>query len=328
MNAVPLAPAQASAAAAAVTIPRDEAPHHAPTEWWYFSGHLWGIDPSGHLRRYGFEYVTFQFLGITPAPVYFGNLAVTDLSRHAFHYAVRQDSYPVPSTRSSFALHTGTWTMRGSAGRDMLHASLPGYRLNLTLQTTKPPALHGHDGVIPYGPFGTSKYYSWTSLLAGGTVVDHGVRIRVLGLSWMDHQWGAINVASGGGWDWFSVQLDSGTQYMVYLIRDRAGKIVVRSATRVDRSGRATVIPGARVREHNLGSWISPATGITYGSGWTLRLPGVRLTIRPDVRDQELDLRSSQGVAYWEGDVSVSATVNGKAVAGVGYTEINPPNAA
>ena len=313
--------------AAAVRLPRDEAPHHAPTEWWYFSGHLWGVDAAGRLRCYGFEYVTFQFLGIAPAPVYFGNFAVTDLRRHTFHYAVQEDSYPVPRSRSSFSLHTGSWTMAGSDGRDVLHANLPGYRLNLTLQTTKPAAVHGVDGVIPYGPFGSSKYYSWTSLLAGGTVVDHGVPVRVLGLSWMDHQWGAINFASGGGWDWFSVQLNSGAQYMIYLVRDRTGRVVARLATRIARSGRVSEIPARSVHEWALGTWTSPATGITYGSGWRLRLPGVRLLVRPALVDQELDLRSSQGVAYWEGDVSVSGTVDGKAVAGVGYTEINPPSA-
>jgi len=47
-----------------VQLPRDEAPHQQPQEWWYFSGHLWGLDPAGHLHCYGFEYVTFQFLAI------------------------------------------------------------------------------------------------------------------------------------------------------------------------------------------------------------------------------------------------------------------------
>lgn len=270
--------------------------------------------------------MTFQFLGIAPAPVHVGNLGISDLTRRSFHYAARQDSYPVPDTDGSFALHTGGWAMRGRAGHDVLTAGLPGYRLNLTLQTTEPAVLHGSRGVIPFGPFGTSKYYSWTSLLTGGTVIDHGVPVKVLGTSWMDHQWGAFDFASGGGWDWFSLQLSNGQQYMLYFIRDRTGAIVTSNATRVGLGGRVThpARPDFSVRA--LGSWASPVTGITYSSGWKLDVPRGRLTVTPVLKDQELDLRAVQGVAYWEGAVAVRGTLDGSAVTGVGYTEINPAN--
>jgi predicted secreted hydrolase len=144
--------------AAGVRLPQDEAPHNAPDEWWYFSGHLQGIDAAGHVHSYGFEYVTFQYLGIAPEPVYFGNLSITDLTGHTFQYGVQEDSYPVPATHDSFSLHTGDWSMSGGSGRDVLHADLPGYALDLRLQTTEPAVLHGTDGVIPFGPFGSSSY--------------------------------------------------------------------------------------------------------------------------------------------------------------------------
>jgi predicted secreted hydrolase len=54
-------------------------------------------------------------------------------------------------------------------------------------------------------------------------------------------------------------------------------------------------------------------------------VPGGSLTITPNVLNQELDLLSTQGVAYWEGDVAVRGTIGGSPVTGVGYTEINPP---
>ena len=61
---------QLATGATAVQLPTDEAAHHAPVEWWYFNGHLAGTDAAGHLHCYGFEYVTFQFLGLGPAPLY------------------------------------------------------------------------------------------------------------------------------------------------------------------------------------------------------------------------------------------------------------------
>jgi predicted secreted hydrolase len=309
-----------------VQLPQDEAPHQQPQEWWYFSGHLCGTDPTGHLHCYGFEDVTFQFLAIAPQPVYFGDFAVTDLTNGTFQYGVQQDSYPVPNTPNSFSLHTGDWTMSGGSGKDTLHADIPNYTLDLQLRTTEPAVLHGDNGVIPYGPLGTSDYYSWTSLLATGTIIDHGVPVKVAGLSWMDHQWGAFNLASGAGWDWFSVQLADGRQYMLYFIRDSSGAIVQTLGTQVDEGGTTTHLDPASLSETTTGSWTSPTTGITYGSGWRVAVPGGYLTITPDQVNQELNLLSTQGVAYWEGDVAVHGVVGGSPVVGVGYTEINPPS--
>jgi predicted secreted hydrolase len=331
-STTPSAPSSSAASAltaqsqgSGVQLPKDEAPHQDPQEWWYFSGHLWGVDPAGHPHCYGFEYVTFQFLAIAPQPVYFGDFAITDLATGTFQYGVKQDSYPVPSTPGSFSLHTGDWTMSGSSGKDTLHAGIPGYTLDLQLQTTAPAVLHGNNGVIPYGPLGTSDYYSWTSLLAGGTITDHGVPVKVAGLSWMDHQWGSFNLASGAGWDWFAVQLANGHQYMLYYIRDSSGAIVASLGTEVGPGGRTTHLDSSSISETTTGSWTSPSTGIKYGSGWKVTVPGGYLTITPDLVNQELNLLSTQGVAYWEGDVAVRGTIGGSPVSGVGYTEINPP---
>ncbi len=49
-------------------------------------------------------------------------------------------------------------------------------------------------------------------------------------------------------------------------------------------------------------------------------------TASPGQLDQELDLLTTQGVAYWEGDVTVHGDIGGSPVVGVGYTEINPPS--
>jgi predicted secreted hydrolase len=324
-GSTPASSAPAKSQGTGVQIPQDEAAHQDPDEWWYFVGHLSGVDAAGGQHCYGFEQVTFQFLEQAPVPVYFGHFAITDLTRGTFQYDVRQDSYPVPTTSNGFSLHTGEWTMSGGSGKAKLHAALPEYTLDLQLQTTKPAALHGDHGNIPYGPLGTSKYYSWTSLLAGGTIIDHGVPVKVTGLSWSDHQWGAFNFASGAGWDWFSVQLTNGKQYMLYFIRDKSGTIVQTLGTQVDPIGRTTNLDPSKLGDTATGSWTSPTTGITYGSGWQVTVPGGHLTITPDLVNQELDLLSTQGVAYWEGSVTVRGDIGGSSVAGVGYTEINPP---
>ena len=304
-------------------LPADEAPHRGPVEWWYFNGHLTATDAAGQVRHYGYELVTFQFVGLTPAPLYVANLSIADLGRGQFHFGSRQAVHPVPSGHGAFALSTGGWSMTGDGTTDRLTAALPGYALALHLRSLEPPALHGRGGVVDLGPFGVSSYDSFTDLATTGTIVEHGVRLAVTGTSWMDHEWNITDLFSGAGWDWFSIQLDNGTQYMCYFLRDRAGKVVASLATKVDRSGSAGV-PGTALGERVLGHWTSPATGITYGSGWVLTLPGGHLTVRPDLVDQEVGAAHQLGPVYWEGDSTVSGVLDGKAVSGVAYTELNP----
>jgi len=44
---------------------------------------------------------------------------------------------------------------------------------------------------------------------------------------------------------------------------------------------------------------------------WHVTVPGGSLTVTPDLLDQELDLLTTQGVAYWEGDVSIRGKIDG-----------------
>jgi predicted secreted hydrolase len=309
-----------------VSLPKDEAPHSDSVEWWYFSGHLSGKDAKGRVHTYGYEYVTFQLLGLAPKPVYLGNLSVVDLTRKAFKFGGEEASYAVQKTPNKFALHTGNWTMSGASGRDTLKAAVPDYRLQLGLRTTEPAVLEGSKcGYISLASLGSSYYYSWTSLATTGTIVDHGVTLNVTGKSWMDHEWGPMNLTSGGGWDWFSMQLSNGQQYMLYFIRNKKGQVVETAGTRVADGGKdITYLTGASTREEVTGSWTSPATHIKYGSGWQITVPGGQLTVAPDLRDQEVDLVNTQGTAYWEGDVAVKGKIGSATVSGDGYTELLP----
>lgn len=104
-----------------------------------------------------------------------------------------------------------------------------------------------------------SYYYSWTNLWTFGTLVDHGTPVAVIGVSWMDHQWGNF-LPNPGGWDWFSVQLSNGTQYMIYFLRNGQGQVVQMGGTQVT-NGVAKTLASNSVAETALGSWTSPVTG-------------------------------------------------------------------
>lgn len=302
-----------------VTFPRDEAPHDYLTEWWYYTGQL-----QAGKQRYGFELVTFQAVRGGLPRSYAAHFAITDRQRGRFRFDQRTYTGPQPAQGRGFNLRVGDWRMSGLGGTDRLRARMPGYGIDLTLEATKPAVLHDGDGIISFGPAGTSYYYSRTRMSVRGTVEDHGKRLPVTGQAWMDHQWGNFIAVAGGGWDWYSVQLRDGTDLTVSVVRDVEGRRVMEYGTYVEPDGRATHLGADEVEAKATGRWTSPRTGSTYPSGWRMRIPSrqLELTIRPVLVDQELDTGGSTGLVYWEGAVEVSGAREGKTVRGEGYVEL------
>ena len=236
-----------------IVLPDDDAPHDRLTEWWYDTGHLRAADG----RRFGFELVVFRAeRGGFPVS-WASHLALTDETGQAFHYAQRSEIGPQVdrSPREgdapleySFVVEGGgrtPWTMAGGDGRDELHAAatgdevggdpVSGFGIDLRLTARKPAALHGGDGWIDFGPAGGSYYYSRTDMAATGTVTLGDETLAVEGDAWFDHQWGDFISVGGGGWDWFAVNLDDGTDLTLSLVRAADGTYPLVYGTLVDR---------------------------------------------------------------------------------------------
>jgi predicted secreted hydrolase len=157
-----------------------------------------------------------------------------------------------------------------------------------------------------------------------GTLTLDGSTMKVSGTAWFDHQWGDFIALGGGGWDWFAVNLDDGTDLMLSLVRDADGSYPLVYGTLVDASGSATHLTPEAFTATATKRWTSPATGADYPAGWHVELPGEGLAIdlTPTVSDQELDTRATTGVVYWEGSQDVSATRNGAPMGGQAYVEL------
>jgi predicted secreted hydrolase len=350
--AVTTPPPPAAADPVPIELPRDDGPHDRLTEWWYYTGHL----RSDAGDRYGFEYVIFRAeRGAFPTS-WVAHVAVTDESGDRFLYAQRLEigtavdrspraadgtptafdlaivgvdpTAPVPECRPA-------WTMRGSDGDDRLTATLSpaeaagagapgGLGLDLRLRSTKPAALHDRDGWIDFGPAGGSYYYSRTSMTASGSLTLDGEALVVEGRAWFDHQWGDFISVGGGGWDWFAANLDDGTDLTLSLVRDTDGSHPLAYGTMVGADGRVRHLDGEDFSVAVEGHWTSPVTRATYPAGWTIEVPGERLTIQltPTVADQELDTRATTGVIYWEGSQVVRATRDGVLLNGHAYVEL------
>ncbi|MBI4495104.1 MAG: hypothetical protein HY690_20205 [Chloroflexi bacterium] len=305
---------------APVRLPADDAPHDVLTEWWYYTGHLYGADG----QRYGFEFVIFQSVRGQNPIGYLAHVALTDPQRGRFRYAARTAQRT--ALPASLDLEVDGWRLSGGDGRDQIAADLDDYALELRLVSQKPPALH-HGGLISFGPAGDSYYYSRTRLAVSGQVREGDTWRQVEGQAWHDHQWGNFVVATVGGWDWFSLQLDEGSELMLFLLRDAQGASSGVFGTVVDRAGQTTELPADAAEVAALGSWTSPHTGARYPSGWEVRLaarpelglPQASLRLVPVLEDQEL---AFERMPYWEGAVQVSGTLGGRGVAGEGYVEL------
>ncbi len=314
-----------------IRFPQDEAPHKDLTEWWYYTGHMNATDANGKPHKYGFELVIFQALRSNFPPVYASHFAISDVTRGEFHFDQRRLIEPnayIPNGTSTQGIdvHVGNWTIQGLNGLDHLSAELPNYTMHVDLRSLKPATLHNGSGIINYGAGGFSYYYSRTRMALSGTLVDHNQSKTVTGEAWMDHQWGNFLSLGGGGWDWYSIQLNNNTEIMLYFIHDAFGATVSTYAGYIDAEGKDHLIPTRALHSTILGHWLSPVTKANYPSGWRLDINDsqvqVSLTITPQLKDQELVVYQSTGNSYWEGAVNIQGQNNGKAVQGEGYIEL------
>jgi len=320
-------------------FPRDHAAHpEYQTEWWYYTGHLY----SG-ARKFGYELTFFQ-VGVNPwrktsrsawalHTIYFAHFTVTDENNQRFDFT-ELTSRPALGMAGSRTDRYRVWIHDWSAGllsnqrTHQLKASSPKFAVDLTLDSAKPPVVHGYGGVSQKsaGRGRASHYYSLTRLETQGTLTLNGERLPVTGLSWMDHEFGSNQLTEQQtGWDWFSLQLDDRRELMLYRLRLKDGSVEpLSSGTLVQADGTWKHLPLSAFQIQAGKTWKSPKTGATYPAEWHVQVPAENLDLQlsPTVPDQELVTESSGGVRYWEGGVRVTGKSRGKQVGGVGYVEL------
>jgi predicted secreted hydrolase len=172
-----------------------------------------------------------------------------------------------------------------------------------------------------------SHYVSLTRLTATGAIEIDGRRTEVEGSAWMDHEFFTNQLGRDQrGWDWLGLQLDDGSELMVYRLRRADGTIDPFSAgIVVDKDGRSTHL---RASEFTLApsgeTWTSPASRATYPVAWRISVPsrGLDLDVRTPLASQELSGRRGFTPTYWEGSVRATGTRRGSAIAGIGYLEM------
>ena len=160
----------------------------------------------------------------------------------------------------------------------MLAAASSRASVDLVLAPGKPPAVNGADGISQKGarPGNASHYYSLTRMPTRGTIVVDGERFEVSGESWMDHEFGTSFLEpEQQGWDWLSIQLDTGGELMLYQLRRSDGTRDPRSSgTLVDAQGRTTHLAAADFTMTRSARTFRAPSGAVYPVAWTVAIPG------------------------------------------------------
>jgi len=321
-----------------IDFSRDHNAHKNIIEWWYFNGHL--QDKNGNpysfmnclfqadlkrvelpfLRKIPFKKYAANFLPY----VHFAHSIISDIKRQKNYKEVQNISLV---SRDSFGKgnlfinYIDPFIVRGYVNNEIVQTGPETFRLktetiDLMLTARKPVLLEQGKGFIDVCGR-KSYYYSFTHLHAKGTITVENKTIEVEGKVWMDHQWADV-AYSKDKWTWFSFQLENGLDIMCAEYRDKKEATLL--VDMIDANGKAehfnrlTVTPGKEL-------WKSKNTRAEYPLNWTIEIPDKDILIeaRSTMKDQEMIYGA---INYWEGPLSVTATINGEKIKGVGFQEL------
>ena len=323
-----------------LSFPSDHASHpDYKIEWWYYTGHLEA--ESG--KRYGYQVTFFRF-GLRDrqkeesnehptlfSDLYMAHFALSDLNQKKFFFRERVNrgyGDKAGAATDRYLVWNEDWKVESDGKNHLIQVSDRGKSLRLRLASLKAPVLHGQNGLSQKGEGEgrASYYYSLTRMQTQGEIEVDGKKEKVQGLSWMDHEFGSNQLREDQvGWDWFSIQLDSQTELMLYLIRRKDGSSdPYSSGTLVNPDGTTKHLALKDFRIEVVERWKSSKSGATYPMKWKVTIPAeeIELEIVPAFPNQELITNRSTRVTYWEGAVRLTGTLRGKSIGGTGYVEM------
>jgi predicted secreted hydrolase len=319
-------------------FPRDNFNHpDFQTEWWYYTGNLRAAD--GH--QFGFELTFFrqaltreaQNISAWSAPdVYMAHLALSDISGGKFYHRERLNRAGpgiAGVNAETGRIWNGNWQIRWNGAKQELQGVGDQFELHLSLESQKPPVIHGVDGISQKsaGQGHASHYISLTRLAVNGDVELREKKYHVTGTAWMDHEFFTHQLnADQTGWDWFSLQLNDNTELMLFRMRRKDGSIdPFSSGTYIDAAGGTThLLQKDFTLEPLAGTWSSDSDRAAYPIHWHVTVPSLKMNfeITTPLKQQELAGKTALSPSYWEGAIRIAGTRDAAPIAGAGYLEM------
>jgi len=345
-------------------FPRDNFDHpDYKTEWWYYTGNLkstsgrrFGFELTffrqGVTRT---QYLPSDISGSDPGTaalartvnsegsrttafvwpvrdIYLAHLALSDIDgRHYFHAERLNRAGPglAGADLQQSRIWNGNWQVVWQGNVQQLQAIAGQFALHVSLRSLKPAVINGQNGISQKASgHGKASYYiSLTRIEVSGSLRLNGQSYPVTGTAWMDHEFFTAQLdPAQTGWDWLGLQLDDGSELLLYRLRRRDGSVDPYSAgTYVDSEARSHHLTAAEFSlDPGQPTWTSPASRATYPVRWQVRVPslGVNLEISTPLEQQEFTSRSSFAPSYWEGAIRAEGTKASRKASGLGYLEM------
>ena len=324
-------------------FPQDHGAHRGyGLEWWYWVGHLETEEKGG---KFGFQSTVFRVAGDAQkaeavGAEAFGNRhlflthsALSDQGREHYlhHERVVREGWQARASQKTLGLEVGGIEARmheDGKGHRLSTLYPGGGRLELDLVPAKPLVCFGERGLSRKGDGAASVswYWSYSRLLATGTLTYQGREQRVKGVAWMDHEISSSQLGKDlAGWDWTCMQLDDGTEVKAYRLRKEDGSSDRWSAVYwIDQEGEIEQVYADKFTWSEEDEWTSPTTGLTYPTDVLIRarhpIEGEKsYRLRPVLDDQEFYGNRADN-AYWEGACDVLNA--GGQVIGRAYLEL------
>ncbi len=321
-------------------FPRDHGSHsNYETEWWYYTGQLWGMgeEPFRAPARYGFQLTFFRRGEVTQHkdPLwdnsFLAHAALTTIyGTQKFVHAERRARGGISIAGAAPAgldLWNHLWSARESAGMHELDFSVQEEsnvtQLHLGLDARSiAPLLNGEGGFSRKGPSPehASLYYSMPAIPLTGRISSSKGSEDVHGLAWMDHEFMTDALSpEQQGWDWVGLIGEKNEQIMLFRVRGKGSSAPFLSGT--VRTPQATkILSAVDFSMTEVDFWTSLKTRARYPIAWKIEIPSLNFStqIRARLNEQEI-VAPPDAVAptYWEGAVASEAGSNV-----IGYLEM------
>lgn len=210
--------------------------------------------------------------------------------------------------------------------------------ISFIVENKKRPLYEGEDGIIQIAPNVNSYYYSLTDLgveLESTNIPAFKAYGNMKGKGWFDHQWFSIpggfnngkisKLPDGVSHEWFSVQLNNGTELVFWDIGFNGGSPIHDNSIHykylgiIDASGKQEDYYGDTVEIKPLSYWTSKS-GEKYANKWEMKKgTDINLIVSTQIPDQ---LVKDGEHMFYEGGTAVRGKYKGRTVSGSGFAEM------
>ena len=269
--------------------------------------------------RYGILVHTMQFPNSGG-----GNMSVTVTDKTAGRYKdymvdIPADEYNWGGTGLNIELPGLSWT--GGKRSMSVKATVPFGTLDLRLKKTGPTMKYAGSGAFKL--LGATNWeYAFPSMRTTGTLSIDGQSHRVSGETWLDRQWGPINITGPAErWTWMNLALPGGDKLAIWDSVDD-GKSDHAWATLLHTDGSHELAPVKPLAHRARRLWTSRASGNAYPTRWRVDIPALdtHLAVRVTGLDAQ-EVMGSIGARY-EATASFAGRYQGKRVTGENYVEM------